>query len=70
MIKFPDLLIVWAPLLLVFMLWMILRPRKVGQQMSQSLEKQSDGLELARESLELQRKTFSSLEIRAELKRQ
>jgi hypothetical protein len=69
--RLQDLLLAWAPMLVVFVMWMIVRPKRVSQQMSESLVKQNDGIDLARESLELQKKTLSCLEeIKAELKRQ
>ena len=57
----PELLWAWAPFVLVIILWVIVR-RGYGPKVDQSLE-------LARESVEMQKRILSCLEdIRTELK--
>jgi len=59
--KFGELLFAWAPLAVVIVVWIALRPR-IGGQMRESLER-------ARESIELQKQILACLEdIRTELK--
>jgi len=57
----PELLLAWAPLVAVVVLWVVMR-RGYGRQVGESLA-------LSRESIELQKRIVSCLEdIRAELK--
>jgi hypothetical protein len=59
--KLPELLLVWAPLVVVLGVWVFLRP-KYGRQLAESAER-------SRELIELQRHILSCLEdIRTELK--
>jgi hypothetical protein len=59
--KLPELLFIWAPLAIVVVVWIMLRP-KYGNLITESLER-------SRECIELQKRIFSCLEdIRAELK--
>ncbi len=59
--KLGDLLFAWAPLAVVIVVWIALRPR-IGGQMQESIER-------ARECVELQKQILACLEdIRTELK--
>jgi len=59
--KLPELLLAWAPLAIVIVVWIMLRP-KYGSQITESLER-------SREMIELQKRILSCLEdIRAELR--
>ncbi len=59
--RFPELLLAWAPLAVVIVVWIALRPR-YGRQMQESIER-------ARECVELQKKILVCLEdIKTELK--
>jgi hypothetical protein len=66
--KFWGYLLAWAPLAVVLVAWVVLRPR-YGGHMTESIALARECAELTRESVELQKNTLSCLEeIKAELK--